>query len=246
MPKPLLIMQLRPEDETADSEFAAILRYGGLNAHKVVRQRIEQTGVPDINLNDFAAIIVGGSPFDISAPTELKSDIQKEIEHGFVKLFDQIIDQDFPFLGACCGNGLLGAYCGASISKTFSEPVGGADITLTEAGHRDLLLKDFPNTFRALVGHKEACDDVPPGALLLAQSTACPIQMFRLRNNIYATQFHPEGDSDEFILRIKVYKENGYFPPETAEQLIAAIQNEQTPYSHLLLKRFVDRYRDGD
>lgn len=243
--KPLLIMQLRPEDEAADSEFAAILRYGGLQKNEVVRQRIERTGLPSIDLNDFSAIIVGGSPFDISTPAELKSDIQKKIEQGFTRLFDKIIDQDFPFLGACCGNGLLGSYCGATISKTYGEAVGGVDITLTEAGHLDPLLKGFPSTFRALVGHKEACDETPPTAVLLAKSATCPVQMFRLGNNIYATQFHPESDNKEFILRVKTYRENGYFPPDLTDDLIAALKKEQTPYSHLVLKRFVDRYRSN-
>ncbi len=73
MAKPFLIIQLRPEDATADYEFAAIQRYGGLQAGEVTRLRAEQSGLTDIILDDFAAIIVGGSPFDISTPTHLKS-----------------------------------------------------------------------------------------------------------------------------------------------------------------------------
>lgn len=245
MSKPFLIIQLRPEDETADSEYAAIVRYGGLAGDAVVRLRIEHTGLPAINLDDYAAIIVGGSPFDISTPENLKSAVQQQIERDFVRLFDDLIPRDFPFLGACCGNGLLGAYCGAIISRTYAEPVGGVDISITEAGRRDPLLAGLPTTFRALAGHKEACDEVPKGAVLLATSHSCPVQMFRLGSNVYATQFHPEGDSEEFILRIKIYKDHGYFPPETAEHLIAAVNNEHTPYAQQILKRFADRYRQS-
>ncbi len=243
MHKPFLIMQLRPENITADSEFAAILKYGGLQPHDTVRCRLERSGLPELDLNHYSAIIVGGSPFDVSTPAELKSTIQRQIESGFRHLFDQITAMDFPFLGACSGNGLLGAYCGAKISRQYAEPVGGVDITLTNAAEHDPLLQGFPKTFRVLVGHKEACDEVPPGATLLAQSASCPVQMFRLRHNIYATQFHPEGDSQEFILRIKTYREHGYFPPPQASQLIASIANEHTPHSHNVLRRFVDRYR---
>ena len=96
-----------------------------------------------------------------------------------------------------------------------------------------------------LLGHKEACDDVPPGAVLLASSKACPVQMFRLQQNIYATQFHPEADAKVFRLRIEVYKDHGYFPAETAADLIAQVANEDTPFAQRILKRFVDRYRDG-
>ena len=166
MPKPFLVMQLRPEDAAADSEFEAIVRYGGFREDEVVRARVERSGLPEIELGDYAAIIVGGSPFDVSTPEDAKSAIQKSIENDFMALFERLVESDFPFLGACSGNGLLGRFCGASISTKYAEPVGGADITLTEAGKKDPLLEGFPDTFRVLLGHKEACDDVPPGAVV--------------------------------------------------------------------------------
>jgi GMP synthase (glutamine-hydrolysing) len=241
--KPFLIIQLRPEDDVAHSEFRAILRYGGLSENEVVRARVERRGLPEIELGDYSAIIVGGSPFDISTPESAKSEIQKTIENGFMGLFDRVVERDFPFLGACSGNGLLGKYCGASISGRYAEPVGGVDIELTEQALHDPLLHEFPRIFRVLLGHKEACDQVPPGCVLLASSEACPVQMFRLGANIYATQFHPEADFDGFALRIEVYKNHGYFPPETAQALIARVAREDTPFAQRILDRFVCRYR---
>ncbi|MBS1269479.1 MAG: hypothetical protein MAG794_00430 [Gammaproteobacteria bacterium] len=243
MAKPFLIIQLRPEQETADSEFAAILRYGGLRDDEVVRARVERTGLPELSLGNYAAIIVGGSPFDMSTPEGEKSAIQKRLEAGFMNLLERVVETDFPFLGACSGAGLLGTFCGANISRKYAEPVGGADIVLTEEGEKDPLLKGFPKAFRVLLGHKEACDEIPPNAVLLARSEACPVQMFRVQNNIYATQFHPEGDLEGFTVRVKVYKYHGYFPPETAEDLIAAVAKEDTPLPKRMLDRFVDRYR---
>ena len=243
MNRPFLVIQLRPEDEAADSEFRAILRYSGLRENEVVRARVEHTGLPDIELSDYSAIIVGGSPFDMSTPEDAKSEIQINIENDFMTLFERIVELDFPFLGACSGNSLLGKFCGARISKRYGEPVGGVDIVLTDEGTRDPLLKGFPRTFRALLGHKEACDDVPPGTVLLASSATCPVQMFRLGNNVYATQFHPEADLEGFTVRINVYKSHGYFAPETAQDLIAAVANEDTPLAKRILDRFARRYR---
>lgn len=245
MTKSFLIIQLRPEDEAADNEFAAVLRYGGLRAEEVRRARVEHTGLPQISLDDYAAIIVGGSPLDVSTPEEIKSDLQKKIERDFMQLFDQITAVDFPFLGACSGNGLLGKYCGASISTRYAEPVGGTDVTLTDDGRRDPLLSGLPESFRVLLGHKEACDDTPPGAVLLASSAACPVQMFRLGKNAYATQFHPEGDVEGFRVRISVYRNYGYFPAEDANRLMASVANEDTPVAREILQRFVQRYRDS-
>lgn len=245
MPKPFLIIQLRPEDETADNELAAICRFGGLANGEWERIRAEQRGLPKLDLDHYAAIIVGGSPFDISTPASQKSDLQQLVEQGFKRLFDHIVARDFPFLGCCSGNGLLGSYRGASISSKFREAVGGVDIHLTLAGKQDPLLQGFPNSIRVLVGHKEACDDVPPGCTLLATGEACPVQMFRLKHNIYATQFHPEADAKGFEVRIKFYKHHGYFAPETAQDLIAAVKQEQTPHAQAILRRFVERYRES-
>ncbi|MEX0963865.1 MAG: glutamine amidotransferase [Pseudohongiellaceae bacterium] len=243
MTKPILIVQLREEDAAAENEFDAIKRYGGLTDAEVHRLRAEQAPLQNIDLDRYCAIIVGGSPFDISTAADRKSTTQLKIEAGFKDLFDNVVPRDFPFLGCCSGNGLLGAYLGAPISDKYAEPVGSATIQLTAEGRRDRLLHDFPDSFKVLLGHKEACDATPPGAVLLASNSACPVQMFRLKNNIYATQFHPEADAEGFTIRINIYKDFGYFPAESADKLIAAVENEDSPQAQLLLKRFVDTYR---
>jgi len=240
--KPFLILQLRPEDDTSDNEFEAFLKYGCIDVKNVQRIRIEKNGIPKLCLEDYSAIIVGGSPFDISTAEDEKSTIQKKIESDFNYLFDEILTKDFPFLGACSGNGLLGSYLGASISTQYPEPVGCADIRITEAGKKDYLLKGFPENISVLLGHKEACDTTPDGAALLMTGDACPVQMFRVGENVYATQFHPEGDAEGFELRIHAYKHHGYFKADEAVNLITAINQSETPYAQQLLKRFVSRY----
>ena len=205
-------------------------------------ERIEQDGIPEIALDDYAAVIVGGSPFDISTPEANKKPIQKKIEHDFRRLFDSIVPADFPFLGACSGCGLLGSYLNTSISGKYAEPVGGAQVSLTEVGKSDALLRGFPDQIDVLLGHKEACDETPTGATLLISGEDCPVQMFRLGENVYATQFHPEGDCEGFTLRIHAYKHHGYFRAEEAQDLITAVSREDTPYAREILQRFVARY----
>lgn len=154
-----------------------------------------------------------------------------------------MIPADFPFLGACSGNGLLGNYCGVKISSKYSEPIGPVKVELTEAGKQDDLLKGFATNFIALVGHKEACDEVPADAILLVTSAPCPVQMFRIKNNIYATQFHPEADEEQFSLRIDIYKHYGYFHPDAEAKLKAVIKDVEVPETNEILKRFVAKYK---
>jgi len=241
--RPFLILQLRPEDDTSDSEYEAILKYGALERVNAHRLRIEKTGIPELSLDDYAAVIVGGSPFDISTPQQLKKPIQVKIESDFRHLFDEVVGRDIPFLGACSGCGLLGSYLGTPISGKYSEPVGGAVVSVTDDGRNDSLLADFPEQIAVLCGHKEACDVVPRGATLLLSGEACPVQMFRVGENVYATQFHPEGDGPGFTVRIHAYKHHGYFPAEQVDALISAVNQEDTPHAREILRRFVERYK---
>ncbi|WP_461516673.1 glutamine amidotransferase [Porticoccus sp.] len=241
--KPLLVLQLRPEERIADSEYACFLKYGQLSAAMTERFRIEEQGIPaDLRLDDYSAILVGGSPFDISTSPKKKSAEQLTVEADFRRLLQQVIALDFPFLGACSGNGLLGHYLGAGISTRYGEAVGCVELDITEQGKRDKLLKGFPEQIDVLLGHKEACDETPTGATLLMTGRDCPVQMFRVGENIYATQFHPEGDAEEFALRIDAYKHHGYFLPDEAEQLVQAVSRRPTPYAQEILRRFVATY----
>jgi GMP synthase (glutamine-hydrolysing) len=241
--KPVLILQLRPEDATSDSEYACFLKYGGLRAGDTCRMRIEKSGIPDnLNLDDYSAIIVGGSPFDISTPEDSKSGIQKKIEADFNRLLKEVVTRDYPFLGACSGNGLLGNYLGTRISTKYREAVGCVSVDITGAGKRDKLLTGFPEQIDVLLGHKEAVDTTPDGAVLLIAGSQCPVQMFRVGEHVYATQFHPEGDAEEFILRIDTYRNHGYFEPQEADELKKRVRLKPTPYAREILRRFVASY----
>ncbi|NNC68696.1 MAG: glutamine amidotransferase [Gammaproteobacteria bacterium] len=241
--KPVLILQLRPENAISDSEYACFLKYSGLRAEDTCRRRIENIGIPgNLDLDDYSAIIVGGSPYDISTTEDKKSSAQKKIESDFNRLLQQVVTLDFPFLGACSGNGLLGNYLGTRISTKYGEAVGIVTLDITEAGKQDKLLKGFPSQIDVLLGHKEAVDTTPEGATLLMTGHDCPVQMFRIGENVYATQFHPEGDAQEFILRIDTYQNHGYFEPHEADDLKKKVLQKSTPYAQEILRRFVEKY----
>lgn len=242
--KPFLILQLRENNEAADGEFQAFLTCGNLSKTNVVRIRMESDPLPEINLQDYAGIIVGGGPWNVSDHEEKQSDVQKNAEIWLHNLLNQIVKDDIPFLGACYGFGILTKNQGSLVSKEqYGEDVSGVDINLTEEGQRDPLLQGIPATFRALVGHKEACQKLPQNAILLGSSNTCPVQMFRIGQNVYATQFHPELDAEGICVRIDVYKHAGYFPPEDAEELKNRMRQEVITYPMHILKTFIERYQ---
>jgi GMP synthase (glutamine-hydrolysing) len=143
---------------------------------------------------------------------------------------------------AACGIGVIVAAQGGQVSRKYGEPVGALQVCLTDEGRKDKLLQGIAGDFEAFGGHKEACDALPPGATLLAKSDRCPIQIFRVGQNLYATQFHSELDARGLALRIQVYKNAGYFPPEDAEVLIGEVLKYQITEPLKILRNFVKLY----
>jgi GMP synthase (glutamine-hydrolysing) len=240
--KPFLLLASRAEDAAAEDEYAAYLRYGGLEPSGLRRVRLEAAPLPELDLSGYSGIIVGGSPFTSSDPPEHKSPTQHRVEGELAGLLDELVARDFPFLGACYGVGTLGTHQGAVIDRTYGEPLGAAEIELTDAGLEDPVLGGMPRRFTAFTGHKEACSVLPPQAVLLARSAACPVQMFRIRQNLYATQFHPELDAEGLCTRIDIYRHAGYFPPESAEELMDNARQFTVTEPMNILKNFVARY----
>ena len=240
--KPFLFLGTRAEDAVADSEYAAILRCTGLDETAVRRVRLEQAELGPVDLADWSGIMLGGGPFNVSDPEDAKGEVQRRVESELSDLAHQVVEADFPFLGACYGIGVLGRLRGGVVDRTHGEPIGCVEVTLTGPGRDDALLAGLPERFDVLLGHKEAVTRLPEGAVVLASSTTCPVQAFRLGDHVYATQFHPELDADGLVLRIDTYREHGYFPPGQAQGLMDMARRSVVTEPPRLLTAFVERY----
>ena len=240
--KPFLLLATRGVDLVADEEYAAMRRYAGLEPDRLHRMRMEQGPIGAIDLDDWSGIILGGGPFCVSAA--VKSPVQERVEAELDALLDEIVARDFPFLGACYGIGTLGRHEGAVIDATYAEPVGPMTIAVTDEGRADPLFGALPTTFEVLLGHKEAVRELPAHATVLASSATCPVQAFRIGQNVYATQFHPELDVPGIETRIDVYKHAGYFAPDTADELKTRVRATQVEHPFTVLRTFVQRFAD--
>ncbi len=238
--KPFLLLATREDDEAADNEFEAFHHFTGLPEGCLRRMRLERDPLPDLDLDDWSGLLLGGGPFNASDRHEAKPTAQRRIEVDLHHLLDQVVARDFPFFGACYGIGTLGTHQGAVVDHTYAEPVSAVRVELTPDGVADPVFGALPRTFSAFVGHKEAVRDLPAHAVRLAGSAGCPVQAFRIGRNVYATQFHPELDADGLSLRIEVYRFVGYFAPEQADSLKAMARGSDVRYPPALLRRFVE------
>jgi GMP synthase (glutamine-hydrolysing) len=239
---PFLFLSIRGEDAAADDEYQAMLRFGGRDQNGMQRIRLTHRSLGAVDLDDWSGIILGGGPYNASDPPDAKSSTQRRVEDELLSLVDRIVAADFPFLGCCYGVGMLGSVIGATVDRSYPEPVAAVTVTLTPAGREEPLFAELPDVFDAFGGHKEAASSLPSTAVCLASSPDCPVQAFRVGTNTYATQFHPELDLEGILTRIDVYKTYGYFAPESAESLKTAARQRHIEYPPTILRRFVQRY----
>ncbi|MBU4465059.1 MAG: glutamine amidotransferase [Actinobacteria bacterium] len=240
--KPFVLLATRAEDLPADEEYALFLRFTGLQPDELVRVRLEAEPMPRLDLDELSGIFVGGGPFNASDPDEKKSAVQLRVEAEISALLDDVIARDFPFFGACYGIGTVGAHQGATIDRMYREAISIVPVSVTEAGGEDPLLTGMPRTFDAFVGHKEAISALPMSATLLASSPTCPVQMFRVGTNVYATQFHPELDAAGITTRIHAYADHGYFADGELAATLDAVNRVPVPHAGRMLRTFVERY----
>lgn len=237
--KPFLFLATRDADGPADAEYESFLLRTGLEESTLVRHRLEACPMPEISLEDWSGIIVGGSPFNTTTPAERKSATQLRVEAEFDALLDRLVQADFPFLGACYGVGTLATHQGAVVDGTYREEVSAPEVTLTPEGLDDPVCAGIPATFRAFVAHKDAVTMPPRDAVVLATSGPCPYQMLRVGQNLYATQFHPELDGPALSYRLGFYAGHGYFETEDLPRIQAWTSEPDVSDSWKVLANFV-------
>lgn len=240
---PFLLLSTRPEDEAAAEERDSFATAMQVDADAIEQRRLEQEELGAVHLEDYSAVLLGGSPFN---NLELmKSPLQLRVEREIGTLIAECIDRDFPVMGACYGIGAIGTAIGATLSDTYAEEAGLIQIEVTDAGETDPVLAGLPRSFDTIVGHKEAIHTLPddPRVTVLATGAACPTQMFRVGANVYATQFHPELRAEALESRLRLYAHLGYTAADTFESQIADAYTGDYDANNLVLKNFTDRFK---
>ncbi len=241
--KPFLILQLRKLDDAADSELNAILNYGDLKPEDVTRVRMEKTGIPKIELENYSGVVVGGGPTNISDSNEKKSPEELRFEKQLFKLIEKVLDKDIPFLGTCYGLGALGKVLGAKVGKgMYSENAGTTQVAISN-DHPTSITRGVDKDFTAFTGHKESWQDVPAGVDVIGTSQNCLVQMVRVKENVFGTQFHTELDLTGLKLRMRLYLEHGYFDPKDYEHMLVKYDHLKITEPQKILSNFVRQYR---
>lgn len=110
---------------------------------------------------------------------------------GETEFLRQTMAEGVPLLGVCLGAQLIARAAGSWIGPAEKGEVGWHEVELTEAGSSDPVVgAAFPTRFDAFQWHYYTWE-LPAGAELLAANGAAR-QAYRLGDNTWAVQFHPE------------------------------------------------------
>ena len=147
-------------------------------------------------------------------------------------------DRNVPTFGSCWGHQVLArAFGGTVIYDNERAEFGCGDIELTQAGQQDVLLREFPERFKANLGHHDRVSVLPPDGIELAFNASQRNQAFRIDNKpIYGTQFHSELDARRERERLDAYRElyRKELGGEEAYQRVIDSLAETTDADHLL------------
>jgi GMP synthase (glutamine-hydrolysing) len=101
----------------------------------------------------------------------------------------EALRQQVPVLGICLGAELL-AEAADGVTQACTPEWGYRDVSLLPAARDDALLGELPERFAVFQAHNY-CFELPPGAVALA-GTPDAVQAFRVGENAWGVQFHPE------------------------------------------------------
>lgn len=237
---PFLFLSARPEIEAVGPEYESVRRATGLDAGRLEHHRLDVESLRQVPLAEYAGVIVGGSPYNVTTPEAKKHAVQRRVERELAELAEWALETEFPLLFTCYGIGVLTRVLGGTVGTLHGENAAAVEITLTDEGVADTLVGALPRRFDALVGHKESVEALPAGAALLASSAGCPVQIYRAGPRLYATQFHPEVTTADFIARAQVYRHHGYFPASELREVSARLDSASVTEPQRLLARFVE------
>lgn len=155
-----------------------------------------------------------------------------------------------PTFASCWGfQAMAQALGGKVIHNPANAELGTLPVTLNVHGKADSvfgrLLDDADScsesdSFLAVMGHEDHVVELPDSAIHLASSQRVEFQAFRLKDKpIYATQFHPDLNTEALLERLKAYPR--YVESYAGESYDTFAENlKPTPLAAKLLSIFVN------
>jgi GMP synthase-like glutamine amidotransferase len=192
--------------------------------------------IPD--LGECGAVIVLGGPMNVDE------------ERRFPWLFEEkaalrrTVDAGIPVVGICLGSQLLARSFVAQVKRNPVKEIGWSAVTFTDEGKQDQMFSGLGGVLPVFQWHGDTFD-LPDSAILLATSTLCAHQAFRVGKRAYGLQFHIEVKPHMIAECVGEYRTEveQELPAGAAERMIAqayATQDAMRGVARSIWDRFVD------
>ena len=107
------------------------------------------------------------------------------------------LEDTLPTLGICLGGQLLAQVGGGEVRAAHGTPEkGSTPINLNRDAGQDPIFADVSPNARFIESHIDQITELPAAAVLLASSDGVTNQAFRLGENAWGLQFHPEAGAE--------------------------------------------------
>lgn len=231
--KPVLIIKTGntiPQLQEQGVDFEDWFQNGmGLNqAQTLVVSVHNGEGLPDAT--SVSAVVITGSPAyvtDLAQWNYIAADFLREAYAA-----------GLPILGICYGHQLIAwAFEGSVDFHPQGREIGTVPVTLNKAASSDELLRGLPRQITVNASHQQSVIDLPPGAVRLVSNEFDPNHGFRLGNQTWGFQFHPEFDKRITQAYIRARQDDINSEGLNAASLLEAVT--ETPESADILRRFI-------
>jgi GMP synthase (glutamine-hydrolysing) len=236
----VLYVCARPQRGAAEAEYESFRAAAGLSVDELDSLDLVHGDLPD--LDEYAAYLIGGSPFNTVDPESTKTDAQKHVEAGLARLATASAEGGPAVLFTCYGIGIATRTLGGEVSRAHREDTGPTAVTLVGEGESDPVFGGLATRFTALTGHKEGSSAPPPDAVLLAEGSSTAVQAYRYGDRLYATQFHPEASTKAFAERMAIYRDDGYFASEDYDVLAQRVLTASVTEPMRIVRGFAKRF----
>lgn len=182
-------------------------------------------------IKEYDGFIVTGSPAMVTDKEPWSENLKPWLQ--------KVVRLKKPLLAVCYGHQLLADALGGKAGwHPKGREIGTVAISLTEAGKEDPLMGTLAPTFSAQVTHAQSVLELPPGATLLAFNDYEPHQAYRIGDNAWGVQFHPEFHAD--IMRGYLFEASEKLMADKVpvRKLLAGVHPADA--NQHLVQRFVD------
>lgn len=160
---------------------------------------------PEKLLQNYDKVILAGSgELLLSRGDKKTNSVYKTVK----PLMEYVLKTDFPTLGVCFGNQILGKAIGGEVKNEESQAEAGIQqVRFTKAGRTAKIFKNMNNPLSVAMGHEDSVQKLPKKATRLAYSAKCPSQAFQHGENVFGVQFHVELNDKDLAERLKMYSQ---------------------------------------